>query len=75
MYIKFVGLDDILIVCVYVEDLIFIGNYPKMIAKFKEAMINCFKMTNLVLTSYLELILFRRMMAFSSHKGSMLLIF
>ena len=49
---KFVDPGDILIVCLYVDDLIFTGNNSKLIVEFKEAMISCFEMTNLGLMSY-----------------------
>ena len=52
LYIKFIDLGDILIVCLYVDDLIFIGNNSKMIIKFREAIRSFFKMTNLGLVSY-----------------------
>nr|KYP70017.1 Retrovirus-related Pol polyprotein from transposon TNT 1-94 [Cajanus cajan] len=52
LYIKSVDLDNILIVCLYVDDLIFTGNNPKMIAEFREAMVKCFEMTDLGLMSY-----------------------
>jgi len=37
--------------CLYVDDLIFTGNNPKMTAEFREAMVNCFEMTDLGLMS------------------------
>jgi len=49
---KFVDPGDILIVCLYVDDLISTGNNLRIIAKFKEAMISYFEMTNLGLMSY-----------------------
>ncbi|KAG2404035.1 Retrovirus-related Pol polyprotein from transposon TNT 1-94 Protease [Vigna angularis] len=52
LYIKVVDPDDIIIVCLYVDDLIFTGNNPKMIAEFREAMVQCFEMTDLGLMSY-----------------------
>lgn len=48
LYIKFVEFRDILIVCIYVDDPIFIGSNVKMILKFREAMIKFFEMTDLV---------------------------
>ena len=50
--VKFVDLEDILIVCLYVDDLIFIDNNSKMIAECREAMISYFEMTDLGLMSY-----------------------
>ena len=52
LYIKFIDPGDVLIVCLYVDDLIFTGNNSKMIAEFREAMIKCFEMTDLGLMSY-----------------------
>jgi len=52
LYIKFIDPGDVLIVCLYVNDLIFTGNNSKMIAEFREAMIRCFEMTDLSLMSY-----------------------
>lgn len=48
LYIKFVEFRDTLIVCIYVDDPIFIGSNVKMILKFREAMIKFFEMTDLV---------------------------
>ncbi|XLT27854.1 hypothetical protein HN873_059146, partial [Arachis hypogaea] len=52
LYIKFVEPGDILIVCLYVDDLIFTGNNLKIIAEFREAMIKHFEMTDMGLMSY-----------------------
>lgn len=52
LYIKFKPDEDILIVCLYVDDLIFTGNNPKLIFEFREAMISQFEMTDLGLMSY-----------------------
>ena len=52
LYIKFVELDDILITCLYVNDLIFIRNNLKMVAEFRKAIVKHFEMTNLGLMSY-----------------------
>ncbi|XP_027351227.1 uncharacterized protein LOC113862337 [Abrus precatorius] len=52
LYIKSVEPNDILIVCLYIDDLIFTNSNPKIIAKFREVMIKCFEMTNLGLMSY-----------------------
>ncbi|XP_058740883.1 uncharacterized mitochondrial protein AtMg00810-like [Vicia villosa] len=43
---------DVLIVCLYVDDLIFTGNNSEMITKFREAMIRHFEMIDLGLMSY-----------------------
>ena len=52
LYIKFNPEGDVLIVCLYVDDLIFTGNNPKLISEFREAMISQFEMTDLGLMSY-----------------------
>ena len=52
LYIKFVEPGDILIVCLYVNDLIFIENNLKMVAQFREAMMKHFEMTDLGLITY-----------------------
>jgi hypothetical protein len=38
--------DDTLIVCLYVDDLIFTGNNLKMFGDFKQAMVKEFEMTD-----------------------------
>ena len=43
---------DILLVCLYVDDLIFTGNNPKMFDDFKRAMSTEFEMTDIGLMSY-----------------------
>ena len=43
---------DILIVCLYVDDLIFIGNNPGMFEDFKKVMTKEFEMTNIGLMAY-----------------------
>lgn len=52
LYIKYIDPGDVLIVCLYVDDLIFIGNNSEMITKFREAMIRQFEMTDMGLMSY-----------------------
>jgi hypothetical protein len=52
IYVKIKKNDDILIVCLYVHGLIFIGNNPKMFEDFKQAMIKEFEMTNIGLISH-----------------------
>ena len=42
---------DILIVCIYVDDLIFTGSNPSMFEEFKKIMINEFEMTDIGLMS------------------------
>jgi hypothetical protein len=52
IYIKIKESGDALIICLYVDDLIFIGNNPKMFEDFKQAMIKEFEMTNIGLISH-----------------------
>ncbi|KZV57123.1 putative galacturonosyltransferase 3 [Dorcoceras hygrometricum] len=52
LYVKLNKDGDILIVCLYVDDLIFIGNKPTTFDDFKRAMANEFEMTDLGLLSY-----------------------
>jgi hypothetical protein len=47
IYIKIKESGDALIICLYVDDLIFIGNNPKMFEDFKQAMIKEFEMMNI----------------------------
>ena len=51
LYIKHVG-NDILIFFLYVDDLIFIGDRPSLMEKFKEEMKQAFEMLDLVLMRY-----------------------
>ena len=43
---------DIMIVCLYVDDMIFTGNNPKMFEEFKKNMIKEFEMTDIGEMSY-----------------------
>ncbi|RDX83808.1 hypothetical protein CR513_35239, partial [Mucuna pruriens] len=52
LYVKFVDLEDIFIVCLYVDDIIFTNNNLRMIAELKKVMISCFEMTDLGMMSY-----------------------
>ena len=52
LYVKLNDNGDILILCLYVDDLIFTGNSEKMFIEFKEAMKQNFEMTYLGLMSY-----------------------
>ncbi|KAA0040440.1 lectin receptor kinase [Cucumis melo var. makuwa] len=45
-------INDVLIMCLYVDDLIFTGCSPSMFNKFKEDMTNEFEMTNVMLKYY-----------------------
>jgi len=51
MYVKIKN-GDILIVCIYVDDLILTGNNPNMFEEFKKAMIKEFEMSDIGLMSY-----------------------
>ncbi|KAG7565068.1 Zinc finger CCHC-type superfamily [Arabidopsis suecica] len=51
LYIK-IQKDDILIACLYVDDLIFTGNNPSMFEEFKKEMTKEFEMTDIGLMSY-----------------------
>jgi len=51
MYVKIKN-GDILIVCIYVDELIFTGNNPNMFEEFKKAMIKEFEMSDIGLMSY-----------------------
>ncbi|KAE8656127.1 hypothetical protein F3Y22_tig00117010pilonHSYRG00118 [Hibiscus syriacus] len=44
--------EDILIVCLYVDDLIFTGSNPSMFNEFKDAMMKEFEMTDMGLMAY-----------------------
>lgn len=46
-------MNNALLVSLYVDDLIYIGNYEKMIKEFKENVMNTFKMMDLALMHYL----------------------
>ena len=52
LYVKFIEPGDILIVCLYVDDLIFTDNNLKMIAKFRKVMVKHFEMIDMGLMSY-----------------------
>ena len=51
LYIKAQS-GDILIVCLYVDDLIFTGNNPSMFEEFKKDMSNEFEMTDMGFMAY-----------------------
>lgn len=44
--------QDFLIVCLYVDDLIYVGSNQKIIEEFKRAMMNKYEMTDLGLMKY-----------------------
>lgn len=52
LYAKVNGKGDILVVCLYVDDLIFTGNNPEMFEEFKTAMVREFEMTDIGLMAY-----------------------
>ena len=52
LYVKANNSGDIIIVCLYVDDLIFTSNNPKLLAEFKESMSTQFEMTDMGLMSY-----------------------
>ena len=52
LYVKKEGTQDILIVCLYVDDLIYTGTNPSTVQKFKEAMMHEYEMTDLSLMKY-----------------------
>ena len=52
LYVKFNSVGDILILYLSIDNLIFMGNNPKLIYEFTKAMINNFQMINLYLMSY-----------------------
>ena len=52
IYVKIKENGDTFIVCLYMDDLIFTGNNPKMFRYFNQVMIKEFKMTNIGLISY-----------------------
>ena len=47
IYVKIKKSGDTLIICLYVDDLFFTGNNPKMFEDFKQAMTKEFEMTNI----------------------------
>ena len=47
LYVKKKGIKDFLLVCLYVDNLIYVGKNPEMVAKFKEAIMKEYEMTNL----------------------------
>lgn len=52
MYVKVNNSGDFLLLCLYVDDLIFTGNSSKMINYFKKSMMKEFERTDLGLMSY-----------------------
>jgi len=61
-----------MIICFYVDDMIFTGNNPKMFEEFKKNMIKEFAMTDIREMSYLLGVeVLQSEIKFSSHKRSM----
>jgi hypothetical protein len=52
IYVKIKENDDTVIVYLYVDELVFTGNNPKMLRDFKQAMIKKFEMTDIGLITY-----------------------
>jgi hypothetical protein len=52
IYVKIKESGDTLIICLYVDDLLFTRNNPKMFEDFKQAMIKDFEMKDIDLMSY-----------------------
>ena len=52
IYVKIKESGDIFIVCLYVDDLIIIGNNPKVFKDFKQAMIKEFEIMDIDLMTY-----------------------
>ena len=52
IYVKIKESGDTLIICMYVDDLIFTGNNSKIVGDFKQAMIKKFEMMNISFMSY-----------------------
>ena len=52
LYVKTKGADEVLLVCVYVDDLIYTGNCIVLINDFKRIMVSEFEMTDLGFISY-----------------------
>lgn len=49
IYVKIKESGNTLFVCLYVDELMFIRNYPNMFRDFKQTMIKEFEITNIVL--------------------------
>ena len=52
LYVKKEGMNDLLVVCLYVDDLIYMGTSMKMVEVFKRKMMENFEMTDLGLMKY-----------------------
>lgn len=52
LYMKRQGTSDILVVCLYVDDMIYMGSCESLVAEFKSSMMDKFKMSDLGLLHY-----------------------
>ena len=52
LYLKMQGIEDMLIVCIYVDDIIYTSSLKKLIENLKELMMKEFEMTDLGLLHY-----------------------
>lgn len=52
LYVKSKGTNELLVVCLYVDDLTYIGNSAALFEEFKYGMIHDFEMTDLVQMKY-----------------------
>uniref|UniRef100_A0A2N9IDT2 Reverse transcriptase Ty1/copia-type domain-containing protein n=1 Tax=Fagus sylvatica TaxID=28930 RepID=A0A2N9IDT2_FAGSY len=52
LYVKHDGIGDFLVVCLYVDDLIYMGTNMKMVEDFKRSMMKEYEMTDLGLMKY-----------------------
>ena len=52
LYFKRQGESDFLVVCLYVDDIIYMGSSESLILEFKSYMMKTFEMTDLVLLHY-----------------------
>lgn len=52
LYLKKEGTNDFIVVCLYVDDIIYMGSSSSMIAEFKDSMMKSFEMTDLGLLHY-----------------------
>ena len=52
LYVKTQGIDEILIVCSYVDDMIYTGNFSEMIKEFKKSMMLNIEVSDMGLLHY-----------------------
>ena len=73
LYVKRQGNFDFLVICLYVDDMIYMGSYESLIEEFKSCVMGKFDMSYLDLLHYfLDLRLTSVLMEFFSHKRSTL---